>query len=223
VALVAWPAVAGLGCASEDAHFDVQTAPEFGGQPLSLSVFGVFRDGSMSADAWEQLGPKLSPSFGSPTCEVAYGKRLVESNASVAREIDDEARENGVSDELLARFAAQAKGEAILLLTVAGEVASKRDAGATGPSAGAPPPSPRGRGGRRGRSPSGMPGGRPRVERTSFEMSASLYSVQLGRAIAVVSMTYGGSSQTEALEKFRGELAKIFPHATCVGWEWDAR
>src|SRR6185436_14194556 len=121
-------------------------------------------------------------------------------------------------DELLARFAPQAKGEAILLLTVAGEVASQRDAGATVPSAAPSMPPTRGRGGRRGRSPSGMPGGGyARRERSSFEMSASLYSVQLGRAIAVVSMTYTGSSQTEALEQFRGELAKIFPHATCVG------
>jgi hypothetical protein len=165
----------------------------------------------------------FSPSFGSPTCDVAYGKRLVESNASAAREIDEEARENGVTDDLLARFAPRAKGEAILLLTVAGEVASRRDAGATQASIGASPAPSRGRGGRRGRSPSGMPGGHSRGERTSFEMSASLYSVQLGRAIAVVSMTYTGSSQTEAFDKFRGELAKIFPHATCVGWDWDAR
>jgi hypothetical protein len=211
----------GTACASEDAHFEVQSAPEFKGQGVSLSVFGVFRDGRMSLDAWEQLGPKLSPSFGSGMCDVAYGKRLLESNGAAAREIDDEARENGVTDDLLARIGPRAKGETILVLTVAGEVAGAQDAGAPQ----RPPPGPsmrsQARGGRRGRRMSSTPPSQ-RTERSSFEMSASLFSVRLGRPIAIVSLTYSGSSQSEALEKFRRELEKTFPHAVCAGWDFDA-
>jgi hypothetical protein len=212
-------------CAGEDAHFDVQFAPEFKGQGVSVSVFGVFRDGRMSVDAWDELGPKLSPSFGSGMCDVAYGKRLLESNGSVARDVDDESRENGVTDELLGRFGSRAKGEAILVLTMAGEVAGARDAGASANAVAppAPPPPTRGRGGRRGRSMGGPPGGRSRgAERSSFELSASLFSVRLGRPVAVVSMTYTGVSHAEALEKFRRELEKTFPRAACAGWDWDA-
>src|SRR5262249_1056360 len=80
MALALFPMLAAMGCASEDAHFEVQSAPDFRSQGVSLSVFGVFRDGRMSVDAWDQLGPKLSPSFGNAMCDVAFGKRLLESN-----------------------------------------------------------------------------------------------------------------------------------------------
>jgi hypothetical protein len=189
---------------------------------LSLSVFGVFRDGRMSVDAWDQIGPKLSPSLGSASCDVAFGKRLLESNGSAAREVDDEARENGVTDDLLARFGSRAKGEAILLLTMAGEVMTARDGGAA-PAPVAQSIRSQARGGRRGRPMSSMPPNRAHgAERSSFEMSASIFDVHLGRRIAVVSMTYSGSSQSEALDKFRHELERTLPHALCVGWDLDA-
>jgi hypothetical protein len=206
-------------CASEDAHFDIRSTPEFKGEGLTLSVFGVFRDGRMSTDAWNDEGAKLSPSLGARMCEAAYGKAGLGSGTVLARTVDDDARENGVTDDLLVRFGPLAKGDAIAVFTTAGEVAHARDAGSPSATPAAPPAW--GRRGRRGRSSATAPARGHAADHGSFEMSAQIFSVRLGRSLAVVSMSYAGSRVDEALEKFRGELEKVLPHATCVGWNWD--
>jgi hypothetical protein len=207
-------------CASEDAHFDIRSTPEFRGEGLSLSVFGMFRDGRMSTDAWNDEGAALSPSLGARMCEAAYGKAALGSGTVLARAVDDDARENGVTDDLLARLGPLAKGDAIVIFTTAGDVARASDAGSPSPPPAAPPA--RGRRGRRGHSSAPGPARGHDTDHGSFEMSAQIFSVRLGHSLAVVSMSYAGSRVDEALEKFRLELEKVLPHATCVGWNWDA-
>jgi hypothetical protein len=80
-------------------------------------------------------------------------------------------------------------------------------------------------GGRRGRGRRGG-GGAPRpIERarsSGMELELELFSVRARRTEAVLSMTYGGASMNEALEKFRAELAKELPGASCAGWNHEA-
>ncbi len=174
----------------------------------------------MSPDAWDALGPKLSPGLGKATCEVAYSNGLVSSNARLAEAIDDYVEANGVTDDLLEQVGPLAKGNAILSITVAGDVAAP-DAGAH-PSAAAPAFQPtRGRGGRRRRTmPSAPPADRS-ADDSGFEIAASVYSIRLHRSVALVHMTYAGRSLDEAIDKFRHELARDLLDATCAGWDWS--
>jgi len=208
-------------CASEDAHFEVKVAPGFEHQGDSLSVLGVFKDGRMSTDAWDALGPKLSPGLGKNTCEVAYSSRLVTSNSKLAEAIDDHVQANGVTDDLLEQVSPLAKGSSILTITVAGEVAAAPDAGSA--SAATPTFQPtRGRGGRRRRSTPSAPPGEPSAQDSkAFGIAASVYSIRLHRSVALVQMTYTGRSVNDAIDKFRQELARDLQGATCAGWDWN--
>jgi len=210
------------GCADEQVRFDVRYAPGFSPQSLSLSVFGVFKDGRLSADAWDEVFPKFSPWLGAKECAAAYDTSLLERKPALADAIDDDSRANGVTDEMLDKFGPLAKGDAILTLTMAGESAIGNDAGSPVRTPSVSQPA-RGRGGRGRRSmSSSAPPDRPRrPERGAFEMAATIYSVRLHRSLAVVSMTYLGARLDDAVDQFRRELEKELPRSTCAGWNWD--
>src|SRR4051812_15584214 len=96
------------GCSGEEAHFEVRYAPEFTQRQISSSIFGLFKDGSMSGDAWGALSPKLSSWLGSRACDVAYDSGLVKKSRVLAYAVDDYVRNNGITDDLLAEFAPRA-------------------------------------------------------------------------------------------------------------------
>ena len=210
--------VAALACASDDAHFEVRHAPGVAMTGISLSVFGVYKDGRMSSEAWNELGPKLSPALGKSTCEIVYGGAVVASKPALASKIDDYARESGITDDLLRQFGPMARGDAILVVTMAGEMPRAGDAGMR-PSA--PTITPRGRRGG-GRRSVPRPEEHPRPgDRSTLELSASLYSIRLERSVASIEMTYSGTDLDAALERFRQELETTLPRAICVGWDWN--
>jgi hypothetical protein len=221
--LASWVGAA-LGCASEDAQFEVRLAPDFERQGTSVSILGVFKNGELDADAWEELGPKLSRAFGKSACEVAYEPAFLSSNPRLAGTIDGYTKANGITDDLLEQLGPLAKGDAILTITIVGEVASPADAGsipaATSPSM----PAPRGRGGRgrRGMSP-GKQIGRTESERSKLEIAAWVYSVTMHRPVALVSMAYSGHNAGEAVDKFGHELEKDLRGAVCTGWDWSTK
>lgn len=98
--LIASGLLAALACTScGDDAFTVRFAPEYPRGQASVSVLGVFKDGRMSAEAWEQLGPTLAASFGS--CTPLYGTQFLANDGEIASGIDDYVRANGVTDELL--------------------------------------------------------------------------------------------------------------------------
>src|SRR5262249_50218476 len=83
----------------------------------TMSVLGIFRDGRMSADSWNELGDAILPRSG---CEPGYNDEFVRANSSLAGAIDDYVRANGVTDGLLDQLAPLAEADAILVLSVAG-------------------------------------------------------------------------------------------------------
>jgi hypothetical protein len=212
---------AGSACADEG--FTVRTAPDFPKGRTTISVFGVFKDGRLSTDSWDQLGPGLSSAFADRTCEAAYSDRLLTTAPSLASALDDYARANGLTDELIDQVAPLAQGDAILVITIAGHPPLPiGDAGAQPSRPGNLQPSMRG-GGRRGRG-GGMPTGTSRgnvTDRSVFEVSASLFSVRLHRSVAFVGMTYSGPSTDEALKRFADKLRTEMPGSTCSGWRWN--
>jgi hypothetical protein len=233
VAAFAAFALSTLAACSGDTQFTTRYAPEFSQGRHTLSVFGVFKDGRMSSEAWETIGPRLSAPFGG-ACTPAYGTPLLAQKPALSSAIDDYARANGVGDELLEQFAPAATGDLILVVTVAGRVGKPEGPGSPDTSAmsGGPPATSRsgaggtsgfarGSGGGSGRSM--MSGGpRRKVDENSFEMSASLFSVSLHRSVALVAMQYAGPSVDEAVAKLAAKLGATIPGSTCGSWNWDA-
>jgi hypothetical protein len=212
----------GLACAcgDTDAQYAVRYAPDYHRGASTVSVFGVFKDGRVNPDSWQDLGPVLSSPFGG-SCPVGDGPELATRDLALSQAIDDYAREDGVTDTLLEQLAPAAQGEMILVFTVSGQP-PKRQAVATesGPSA-APVTQSNAMGGRRG---PGM--GRPTRsgllftphQQLAFELSASLFSVQAHHSVAQVTLQYSGDSAEDALNKFAAKLREALPGASCRGW-----
>jgi hypothetical protein len=193
---------------------------------MTVSILGVFREGRMSPETWEDIGLKVSPVFNRTMCPIGFDTKLLSDKSSLAEAIDDSARANGVSEDLLEQLAPAASGDAILVITVAGRPNTHTDAGAplSSPTS-TPQAQSRGmRGpGRGGALPPPTGGwGRTGTDRNAFEMSASLYSVHDHRTVALVNMGYSGTSGAEALQKFAAKLRDSLPGLPCVGWNMNA-
>jgi hypothetical protein len=216
---------AATACAEDETQWNVRYAPEFPKTPAKVSILGVFRDGRMNAEAWDELGAKLSSSFGPGTCPVAYDKDLVSKNEDLANAIDDYARANGVTDGLLDKIAPAASGDEVLVFTVAGRPHTGGvDGGAAAQQAPMAPPSGGAGGGMRGGRSRGMGMSPMRMpERNAFEVSASLFSPRDHHSVALVAMDYSGTSAVEALNKFVEKMRVSLPGASCAGWHWDGK
>jgi hypothetical protein len=218
----------------DNAVFTVQSLPEYQpAQVTHVSVFGVYNDGRMNAEAW----PRFAARLGFEGCDAAYGIPLKEADAEAYDAVTHYAMANGPDDLMLAPFDALAKGEVVLLLQVYGMPHAPRSAGSGSASAtqgqsSAPPPSyggGRGGGGMRGmRGMRGPTGSGTRGTRSDdddalpFDMTASLYSPSKHSTVSIVKMHYSGHSLDEALEKFAEQLHAALPTATCGEWDWSA-
>jgi hypothetical protein len=213
-------------CDEGDAHFTTNFASDFTPGRHTVSVLGVYKDGRMSSSGWETLAPHVAPALGASHCDVGYNT-LASSNGALADAIDEYARADGPTDDLVTQIAPAAKGDLILVLTFAGRLPQRGpgDAGAQHPA----PMQPAAGGGaggfrRRGRN---QPGGRSKSEGTVdtdvLDVSASLYSITQARSIALVAMQYSGASLDEAMTKFAAKLAESLPGTLCVGWNWDVK
>jgi hypothetical protein len=215
--------VAVFACDEGDAHFTINVASDLAPTPHAVSVLGVYRDGRMSTRGWDVLAPHVARAFGSSACDVGYDS-LTSSNEDLAKAIDEYARADGPTDDLLAQLAPAAQGDLVLVLTFAGKLPNRAtDAGAAPPAT-----APSGTGGRGGgrRGGGGRAGGVPRAESVKdtnlLEISASLFSVSLGRSVALLGMQYSGASMREAMTQFGTKLMGSVPNMKCVGWNWNA-
>jgi hypothetical protein len=215
-----------LGCSLSGPAFTVSYAPGFAKEGAKVAVFGVFRDGRMSPEAWDEFGPRLSAALHGNICDVAVGANLRARDPAVFAAVDDVARADGITDDLLDKFAPSAGGDAILVVTVAGRVSKPKESPG---SAGAPMPAlaTGGRGGRGGgRSGGPHPAGgghNHRAEVDVFEMTASVFSKREHKSVAMVSMAYTGPSESEAIAAFADKLGSALPGATCASWRTELR
>lgn len=216
-------------------------------KPESVSVFGIFRNGRMSPEAWEEFGKVLSAPFSQIACEAAYNNDLVAVNPELMSVIDDYTKENGVSDELLDKFSAFAKGDTILVIAINGQLPKPAaDTSAENPSKPAQGPSssgqgnyggsgpPPGQGGGRGmgRSGGGMGrggmGGRrgqsaptqhAKPDKGFWELTAYFYSVRLRRSTRQVDLTQQGQDLDGDLKLFAAKVGTEIPGVPCHGWD----
>jgi len=203
------------GCA--DGSFSVQRSAAFPRSGAALSVFGVFKDGRMSPEAWDDLRTRLNPILGATACETAYPEALNASGPELSQAVDDFTRANGVTEDLLELLGPMAKGDLVLLVIMTGRPHASKDATQDSP---ATPPPPARAGGRRGYQSVG-PGRTPGREPEAFEVAASLYSVRAHRSVGAISLRYTGQSKEEALQSFADRLAAELPLASCAGWNAD--
>lgn len=207
-------ALVGASCAGPSDGFHVRYALEHPPAPRTVSVLGILKDGLLSEEAWALVGPKVSAVLRKPACEVGYGDDLRSKNPDLFSEIENVARTNGVSEELVAKAATAAIGEAIivfemrgrppggveqapaprsLLLAHGGEGAGGVIARATGPPSGEPYP---------------------------FELAAVVFSARLHRPLVDVGMEYFGATREDPVAELGQKLASVLAGAACVGWNW---
>ena len=218
-------------CGDEDINFAVKYAPGYSNNGNAVSIFGVFKDGRMSPDTWDEVGPRFSSAFHAPSCEIAISSELRRSNLPLFTAVDDGAREEGITDLMLDRFAPAAAGNSILVITIASHAPKAKPdplhaAGAAATRSQMGGGMNRGGGVGRQNRYQGPSGGSGRKhsgnENDVYEISASLYSSAQHQSVAIVSMAYKGASEQEALGKFVAKLAASFPGATCTPWKPDA-
>ena len=212
-------------CADPNSQFATRLAPDFAPDKHLVSVFGIFKDGRMSPDTWEEVGGRLSTAFSSGSCRAEYSGDLLAANASLSSAIDDYVRANGIGDELLDAIAPAATGDLVVAFSVAGSVSgaqSQIDYDAQHPTA----PNAMMRGNSRiagANAPMNARGPRsplsPGEEATGLDLSASIFSVPLHRSVAIVQMRYLGQSMGEALQQFAAKLGSTLPGSRCGAWD----
>jgi hypothetical protein len=201
----------------------VQYAPGLARAGRRISIFGIERDGQMSRSGWAALGPYASRPFSEEPCELAYSDEVFNAAPDLASTMDAYVRENGVTAELLEQLAPAAKGDLVMVLTVAGHPLEAVE-------------DPRGAGYQRSLPPSMSMGssshhhgrGRPQASGATkqesasdtFVVSASFFSVHERRAVGMASMRYSGANTDDALAKFTTRLEHDFPGSSCSGWDW---
>jgi hypothetical protein len=144
---------------------------------------------------------------------------LAPNNSPLADAINDYTLADGPTDDLLAQLAPAARGDLILVLTLAGRLPKQAkvdvtQAPATQSGGG------HGNVGNGGRWAGVAPGAE---DPNALDISASLYSVHEARSVALVALQYWGDSVDEAMTKFGAKLANALPQAVCADWNRDVK
>jgi hypothetical protein len=207
-------AAAASACAGSDTQSTVRFAPEFRKAPIHASVFGVYADGRMSPEAWDRFGYRFSTVFADAMCDVGYGEPLENAPSGGLPAIDAAVRQEGVTDELLAKLAPMARGDAIVVFYAN----TKPQASSDDEPPNSPPHGVRGSGLRRRAPGARPPSGGGDAEPSTLELGASVYSIALRRSVAEVTMTYTGSTEEDAVDRFATKLGELLTGSSCTGW-----
>jgi hypothetical protein len=200
-------------------QFTTKFASDFASAHRTISVLGVYKDGRMSDGGWALLKPHVLPALGGGGCALGYDV-LAPTDSPLADAIDDYTLADGPTDDLLAQLAPAARGDLILVLTLAGRLPehTKIDVSKT--------PAPQAGGGSGGNAGNGgrWAGVAPGAEDpNALDISASFYSVRDARSVALLALQYRGDSVDEAMAKFGTKLAGALPHAACADWNREVK
>jgi hypothetical protein len=203
--------------ACADADLTVSYAKGYHRGQKAISFLGVFKDGRLNSEVWDGVDDTLAHALPGYPCQALYSAQLLSGDSDLSSAIDSYVRADGVSDDLLDKLAPMAKGDLIVVVTVAGRPPKTLDGGASTP---APSTNPRGGGGRRGRSPSGASPG-VQTDRNVFELAATLYSIKDKTSVGLISMSYTGPSAEDAWTKFRDRFVAEMAGSSCRGWDLE--
>jgi hypothetical protein len=205
-----------FGCNAGGGAFTTKLASDFAPAHHTVSVLGVYQDGRMSLDSWAVLGPYLTPALGSAPCAVGY-ESLATTNQELANAIDEYARDEGPTGNLLTQLAPAARGDLILVVTLAGKLPKPQS---EDEAAAHPAPVNNSMGSSRHRGRHAAPA-EAAADDNQLDISASLFSVAQGHPVALVALQYRGTSQKDALTRFAQELARATPDLKCTGWDFS--
>lgn len=207
-------ALASASCGSADADYRVQYAPGFAPERASVSVLGVYKDGRMSTSYWEKLGPKLSTVLGGKTCDPFFSERLSTEDPKLFAKIEKDAKEEGITQDLVSLVAPHARGELIMVVNVYGRLPTQSK---TDTSAG---PQPSYGGGMQGRNAMGRSAA-PRTPKddNALVMQADLMSTETREVMGRIALRYTGTSVDDALAKFIEKIKLELPTTACTGWK----
>jgi hypothetical protein len=210
--------VASTVACNSSAHWDTKFASGFTPAGHTVSVFGVYKNGQMSAEAWDALRPRLGPLLGGRQCEIAGSDPLA--NDALFTAVDDYTRTNGPTEDLLAQLAPAARGDLILVLVEAGSLPPQENISVVNSQA--PGPSPMASKGTAGLSAFAPKKGSTVGEHDVLQLSALLFSVAQGRSVGLIDMQYSGDSVGDAEGEFTARVEQLLPATTCRGWDWHA-
>jgi hypothetical protein len=174
----------------------------------------------MSSGAWDAIEPRLARALGAARCPAGYSDTLASTHNAVSAAIEDYARSDGPTDDLLTRLSPAASGDLIMVVTIAGKLPVHENESSESPKSA--PSMGAGGGGRGGMGGAPMHGPPQPTSTDELDLSASLFSVSRAQSVAVVSLRYLGTSVDEAVSKLATKLAESFPEASCSGWNWNA-
>ena len=190
---------------SGDTQLEARFAPGFPASHQAVSILGVYKDGRMNPEAWGGIAPQVTGAFGGAGCDVAFSESFESAHADLAAAIDDYTRESGPTDDLVAELAPSARGDVVLVLTLAGHAVERHKISLPAEEA------------KKGKHHSEHPG-RP----DPFDLVAAFFSVHDGRPVGSMTLEYTGTNATVALTRFAAALGAAWPQATCAGWNWGA-
>jgi hypothetical protein len=199
-------------CGPARTAFDVDVAPGFRREGVSVAVFGLFKDGRMNADVWSELSSRISPAFGAKLCEPGFGDALRELDPKRYDGIDEAARDTGIDAELLAPFGPYAGADLIVVFQMNGRVRTETETFAVHKVNAR----------RMALDHETMTASRSAGSFFGLEMTAMFYSVSTHDMVGQVVMRFTGESVEEAMANFAAKLRATFPGSTCTSWKWDA-
>ncbi len=215
------------GCFNEY-NYRTEFTPGFVPGRHRVSILGVFRDGRMDFESWDELAPALSTAFDARKCPAGYRAEFVADHGALSAAIDDVARSDGLGDDLLAQLSPAAAGDLIIVFTIAGRVekahidirnaqAPQGGGGMTGGQGGA--------GGAAGalgaRIPMAQGHKQGSVSYAALDLSATLFSVSLHSTVGVVDLEYTGENAKDAVAQFAAKVRATIPGSTCDDWNWS--
>jgi hypothetical protein len=207
------------GCASEKPRVIVKTATGYSGQSSTVSVLGVYAAGRMNPEHWLEMAPAVATIFG-PGCEPGFNDGLQQTKPRWFSMIDQQTRDEGVTEDMLRQIAPAARGGTIGLIET--EWVEPPEPTPDSPASPvAQPARGRGRGGGRGRS-SGSSEARPKARAESlFAVEALAFSVEKRAFVAEVRATGTYKDKKQTLKLFVDQLRKTFTGSSCTGWQWE--
>lgn len=225
--------IAGLTCACGEAgvYYDVKFAPGYAPGPTTVSVLGVFQDGRMSNEMWNEVDARLAPVLGQPSCEAIWGEAFRRAQPDLFDQLDRTSQADGVTEEMLDRFSEAAQGEAIMVISL--HIRRTAAQGATSgvdPMAGsqrnpysATGPMPGQRRGQQGMTPVRPGAIRPdRWQGQEIRLAATLYSAKQHAPMGRIILNYLGTNVDDATRRFVRKIGETLPGSVCKGWKMDA-
>lgn len=214
-------------CGETGVYYDVKFAPGFSEGPTTVSVIGVFQEGRMSSEMWNEVDAKLAPVLGQKSCPVIWGDDLRRSNPDIFEQIDRATQSEGITEDMLDRFSDASEGDAVMVVSLhvrTTPVVAPTNQGSLGPtnpyggSATGPMPGSQGR-----RTPPPRPTSiRPdRWQGQEIRLAATLFSAKRHAAMGRVVLTYLGTNLDDAMKRFVAKVGETLPGSVCKGWNAD--